>query len=161
LEEERRLFYVALTRARKQLTLTHANTRFKNGSLNFCEISRFVDEIQPEFLDIQPLKNSFENLPKWHVSNEHFSSKPNFKPIQKAAAASTVFTPKATEKETLKKSYLTEDEIYVGLEVIHDKFGHGEVMALENQDGNTKATVAFTNFGTKILLLSFAKLRKG
>ena len=161
LEEERRLFYVALTRARKQLTITYANSRFKNGSLNFCEVSRFVDEIQPEYLEVQPLKNSLENLPKWQISDKSLSSKPNFKPIQKAAASSTVFAPKATAKTTPSKSYLSEDEIYVGLEVIHDKFGHGEVMALENHDGNARATIAFPNFGTKILLLSFAKLRQG
>ncbi len=170
LEEERRLFYVALTRAEKQAYLSYAQTRYRWGSLNDCEPSRFIEEIDDEYLDyiapeISPSINRFINddifgeVPKNLVRFK----KPISKRIMKDKTT-TISTPKRFTKLTTAKENTTntiDDKIVIGSYVLHAKFGRGQIMAIEGEGADRKAEIHFEKeeFGVKHLLMQFAKLR--
>ena len=152
LEEERRLFYVAITRAEKKLTLSYATSRYQWGNLRSCEKSRFLDEIDPQYVNFKfaagPGLGTGES-PFQHVFERRSNLIPT--PPRKVVAtkyvAPTDFAPSDTSK------------LQTGQRVEHAKFGFGVVNALETQQGTTKATIQFDEVGEKVLLLSFAKLR--
>lgn len=161
LEEERRLFYVAVTRAKKKLTLTYAVSRYRRGILTNCEPSRFINEINPYFLETnssKTLKSNFDaELRSWSQQGK-FAPKSNtdtpafIRPktafvLPKAHVPTTGFTPNAAK------------EFQNGMEVEHEKFGFGKIMQLEGTPPDIKATVFFQGLGNKQLLLKFAKLR--
>ncbi|MBO4600290.1 MAG: UvrD-helicase domain-containing protein, partial [Bacteroidales bacterium] len=168
LEEERRLFYVAITRAERQLTLSFALTRYQYGNSSCQEMSRFVEEIDPKFIELPRKKKVFPEvgeLPKAFqaVKGIKFSSemgnsgrregKPSptkLKPIAKASSS-----PKGP---TAQNSMETINSIQPGMTVRHDKFGNGKVLSCEGSGKDRKATVFFENIGEKTLLLAFAKL---
>lgn len=148
LEEERRLFYVAITRAEKKLTLSYATTRYRWGNLISCEPSRFIEEIDEKYLDAP----SFE------------TSTPVAKPSSDSGFNMKFSTP-APKPQNLKKvtssggdSGSDNENYVVGLKVEHAKFGKGKIVNIEGQFPNRKATVFFPNVGQKQLLLKFAKL---
>ena len=152
LEEERRLFYVALTRAKVNATLSYAINRFKWGNLIQCEPSRFLEELDPKFLNETKIKqkssfiNSNSGTP---LKNKFFQKSPkNFKKI------STIEKGNFPASENLNLK-----ELKVGNEVLHDRFGKGKVIELNGDYPNTKATVFFASAGQKQLLLKFAKLQ--
>jgi DNA helicase-2/ATP-dependent DNA helicase PcrA len=160
LEEERRLFYVAVTRAESRLTLSYATSRFKFGTLINCEPSRFLDEVDAKYLELdftaKPAgKSSFFDEEKTSWSSKDTFSKP--KPpttklkttsiLAKAHVPSANFAPSDTSK------------IQVGMEVEHERFGFGKVINLEGNKPDIKATIFFKELGQKQLLLKFAKLR--
>lgn len=171
LEEERRLFYVALTRAQKRVTLSYAESRYKYGSLTFCEPSRFIDEIDPKFLELTvknlPIAGFFterssngtprsaapaptpspvpRNLKKLNTSRADIPSKQPI--LQQQSGPNNNFQPDSVET------------IQVGMEVEHQRFGQGKVISMEGSGPNKKATVFFQGIGQKQLLLQFAKLR--
>lgn len=157
LEEERRLFYVAITRAESNLTLSYALSRYRFGTLKSCEQSRFIAEIDPQFLSIQQkpdLLAQHETSYSSEYKGDYSSLLHNIqkKNEQKAAARSkytppTDFTPSDTSN------------LQVGMKVEHPKFGFGSVLTVDTQGANRKATVKFSDFGEKTLLLSFAKLK--
>lgn len=154
LEEERRLFYVAITRAEKKLFMSYALNRYRFGRLKNCEPSRFLEEVDPQFIKVNRkfsskdtaspginyvTKNFVNNLKKENTT-KRFASKVNHKP-------SADFEPSDT-------SNLAE-----GMKVEHPKFGFGVVTDIDEQGANKKAKVDFEKAGEKTLLLSFAKLR--
>ena len=169
LEEERRLFYVAVTRAEKKIHLSYATSRFRFGTLINCEPSRFLDEIEPKYLELDFVKRAASNdssfgdeRSQWQskTSNSNnqqgdFFSKPKpaTKPVTttsllgKAHVPSAGFAPSDTSK------------LQVGQEVEHERFGFGKVINLEGNKSDIKATVFFKEIGQKQLLLKFAKLR--
>ncbi|TZF81477.1 AAA family ATPase [Pedobacter sp. BS3] len=162
LEEERRLFYVAITRAEKKLTLSYATSRYRWGTLTSCEPSRFIDEIDAKYLELDfkaPQKSvggmSFENERKaWSTSTADTFSKP------KAATGvkTTSVLPKAhVPSQGFKPS--DTSGLQVGMEVEHERFGYGKVVSLEGNKPDIKATIFFKELGQKQLLLKFAKLR--
>ncbi len=160
LEEERRLFYVAVTRAESKLTISYATSRFKFGTLISCEPSRFLDEIDAQYLELDfTAKPASSNNPffddernAWNKRSDTFS-KP--KPVQikttsilaKAHVPSPGFAPSDTSS------------LQVGMEVEHERFGFGKVISLEGNKPDIKATIFFKEIGQKQLLLKFAKLR--
>lgn len=164
LEEERRLFYVAITRAEQKLTLSYAESRYNYGRLNQCEPSRFLDEIDPTFLSIAPERLSSrarENEVKGRdVFDAMLQKKPTtspslaqqLKPVQRMQAGSS-HTP------TSGFSPSPIEQMKVGQRVEHQKFGFGTITKLELVAGAQKATVLFEKEGEKTLLLSFAKLQ--
>lgn len=154
LEEERRLFYVAITRAMKKLTLSYAETRFKWGELNFCEPSRFIQEIDESLID-SPKKSVFNNQqPLTLRKREEKSGKnPTFAKKQKPAANNLQI------KTFAQDEVAGIDEICIGQEVEHTRFGAGKVLAIEGTGQNKKASVYFAQFGEKQLLLKFARLK--
>jgi len=140
LEEERRLFYVAITRAEKSLTLSYATTRYKWGSLTNSEPSRFIEEIDEKYLD-----NQFATLPKSSPKEGAFKMK---------------FSSPSPSPKNLKKVTNTapsagtnaDDQNYVvGIKVAHAKFGQGKIINIEGAYPNRKATVFFPNVGQTII----------
>ncbi len=162
LEEERRLFYVALTRAEKKAFLLHTQMRFRWGKLTDCEPSRFLIELDESFLDVQtplkpePRKNLFidEDIFGEPSSNKIRFEKPERKPTERFQP------PKNLKKVSNSVSNLDqiETDIQVGNTVEHARFGKGEVLTMEGTGANTKLTIQFAE-GTKNLLLQFAKLK--
>jgi DNA helicase-2/ATP-dependent DNA helicase PcrA len=165
LEEERRLFYVAITRAEKKLTISYANSRYRWGNLISCEPSRFIDEIDPVFIEESGGFHRRSNF----VFDEHpaerwdksFSSEKNSASLK--TLAQKIAPPPNMKKlsSTDIKNFEGEDTsgIREGMEVEHARFGMGKVVLVEGNPGDLKATVFFEGFGNKQLLLKFAKLR--
>ncbi len=147
LEEERRLFYVAVTRAEKMLTLSHAKTRYQYGNVSFQELSRFVDEIDDKYIDIPLQKNNLPkvgDLPKPMFTKRKSITKEPLKRVQHGPTSGN--TPAQI------------NAIQVGMRVHHDKFGYGIVKSIEGENNDRKAIVFFEAMGEKQLLLRFAKL---
>ena len=144
LEEERRLFYVGITRAKQNLYLSYANSRYRWGKLIYCEESRFINEIDKDFVDItkqvdfNPISQDFQK------KKVVFKPKGNLKKISSSAL-----------KNTSIKINFTE-----GDKVSHEKFGLGEIVKIEGFNNDVRAIVQFSKFGQKNLLLRFAKLNK-
>ncbi len=153
LEEERRLFYVAITRAMKKVTLCWAETRFRYGKFNFCEMSRFIDELDENhihFIAGGKQKNSF-NRPM-----EKFADGlQNFKKESQPKSQHPVSTPVNEEGFSI----FTGAQISPGIKVKHEKFGNGNVVEVDGAGADAKATVVFDGLGKKQLLLKFARLK--
>jgi DNA helicase-2/ATP-dependent DNA helicase PcrA len=171
LEEERRLFYVALTRAEKQAYLSYAQTRYRWGKLVDCEPSRFLEEIDETFLEHltpkvpQPKQNSFIDEDIFGDIPQHiirFKKPIQRVPVKKAALSNVELkSPKNFKKvdaSMVAASNLFDNNIIVGTFVSHAKFGKGEVLCLEGLGANQKAEINFADYGVKKLLLQFAKL---
>jgi DNA helicase-2/ATP-dependent DNA helicase PcrA len=164
LEEERRLFYVALTRAEKRATVTYAATRYRWGNLTTCEPSRFIEEIDPKFIEAANSAARGE----YDVLNEPGFG---FKKRPSTGSATTPSDPSVAipKKKNLVKASTAASApplqdnshlktLQVGNTVKHERFGTGKVVQLEGNFPNTKATVVFDSAGQKQLLLMFAKL---
>lgn len=148
LEEERRLFYVALTRAKTKVTLSFAESRYRWGQFTITEPSRFLDEVDESLLET-PLRNGYhpeKNRTENTTSKTPELNRRNLKPVNNT---------------THEKSFTGDDtnRLVAGTEVLHDKFGKGKVISVEGNGPNKKATVHFNSVGTKSLLLRFAKLK--
>ncbi|MCQ2271778.1 MAG: UvrD-helicase domain-containing protein [Bacteroidales bacterium] len=164
LEEERRLFYVALTRARKRVMLTYAETRYKFGSLQFAEHSRFLDEIPEQFIHSTKKasagKGSFSRSEHNTFSTSHsFSTRSNsYSPNSKAVTPKPVIQTKSEVELAQIGELATPEEIVVNKRVYHQKFGYGIVISTDGDGLDKKALVGFETVGNKTLLLKFAKL---
>ena len=167
LEEERRLFYVAITRAKTRLYLTYANTRYKFGSLMQSDASRFIDEIPLDYIDKSfaggGVKNqtssnlwgtAFERMNRGFGGNTDQKEKSfvstlvsgNSRPKEVAHVPSPNFTPSDITK------------LEVGMKVEHQKFGFGEIIKLEGSNHNPVATIKFDANGEKKIMLNYARL---
>jgi len=148
LEEERRLFYVALTRGMKKINLSYSKTRYRWGKLNDCEPSRFIDEIDEKYVNYNRNKSLMFN------SNVVSTNKLRFKkPVLKKSL-------KSLKISDYKSSNLDYIDINEGDFIIHNRFGKGEVLRTEGFGGDKKAEVKFGNSGLKKILLKFAKYEK-
>lgn len=145
LEEERRLFYVGITRAKKNLFISYANSRYRWGKLISCEESRFIEEIDNDFIDFID-NNDFSVLQNQSKSSpfvkQKFLRNGNFKKIS-----------------SLKSDNDFNAKVSIGDKVQHLKFGKGQVIGLEGNNENIKAKIKFEKIGEKHLLLKFAKLK--
>ena len=175
IEEERRLLYVAMTRARKHLTLLFATSRFKYGSVDFCSPSRFLKDIDSRYLNLPgggslgtvPFgsgKNSLNSQPgleqKGTVPGVRFGQKAGFesKPVsrpwehgkfQKVTESMLKDAAPAQSSTGLKEGSVIE----------HERFGIGSVLSIEGSGDNAKARIKFLNVGEKTLLLKFARYK--
>ena len=153
LEEERRLFYVAITRAEKRLFLSFATNRFKWGQYIDCEPSRFLSELNTQYISkteiISKQKNKFYNNKKQVLKNKFEKKNNTFKLPPNLKKLSTV-------TKIIKHSDLSK--IQNGMKVLHSKFGNGKILEISGDEANKKATIFFENVGQKQLLLKFAKL---
>ena len=150
LEEERRLFYVAITRAEARLYLTYASTRYKFGSLNYCEPSRFLMEIPENVVSYHgDLKK-----PKAPEAAKNLYSKITSQPIPKPVTRTTTSTSNS-------EPFVADDAntLQVGMEVLHEKFGEGKVVSIEGGGAMRIASIFFTQFGVKKIMLKFAKVK--
>ena len=157
LEEERRLFYVAMTRAKERLFLSFASTRFKWGQLTDCQPSRFISELDDKFLE----KHELTPKKKEYASHKIYA-KTKYKKKTYSPATKKFVTPKnLTNINRAKNISINESDlskIKTGMQVKHGRFGEGKVIAISGDGSNKKATVFFTGIGQKELLLKFAKL---
>lgn len=155
LEEERRLFYVAVTRAMHKLYLTYALTRYRFGRLKNCEPSRFLEEMDPSVMHVNKQKSASNPVGQTYLT-QHFS-----KPALKARVANRNAPSPNQKVHTPSKDFAPSDtsQLSEGMQVEHPKFGFGKVAKIDDQGAQRKATVTFEKVGNKTLLLSFAKLR--
>ena len=173
LEEERRLFYVALTRAEKQAYLTYALSRYRWGKLVDSEPSRFIEEIDEQYLEITtPIEERrFNPMLDADIFGDVEPNKIRFKPAKQAVlkkGGSTkeepvkfqVTTPKNLKPVTATDSNtnLFDSKLVVGNLVKHMRFGTGKVLKIEGTGADVKAEIKFQHGGIKKLLLRFAKL---
>ena len=149
LEEERRLFYVALTRAKNKVNISYSQTRYRWGNLDYCEPSRFISEIDPLYVENNSVN---EEKNKIQIKSESFNSinKPNASMIKKLKKIDLFY-----KNKNVKKNIDVESGIYV----YHERFGKGLVTLVEGTGSDRKALIDFEKFGRKKLLLNFAKLK--
>ena len=150
IEEERRLFYVAITRAEQRLYMSYAQSRFRWGNITFCESSRFLDEIDAQHIDFNMIQAS---------AKKAYSPKPAIKPKPRLQSNKPVRKPQARHIAPADFSPDDTSELKSGMEVEHSRFGRGKVMQIDGLAGNKKATINFNNFGQKQILLKFAKMK--
>jgi len=168
LEEERRLFYVALTRAEKQAYLTYALSRYRWGKLVDSEPSRFIEEIDDQYLEIVTPKEERRFNPMLSAdifgdvdTNTVRYKKPAYmKKKTKTVEKFKISTPKNLKKvsETNSNSNVFDTKLIVGDVVNHQRFGKGNVLSIEGKAADLKAEIKFETGGVKKLLLRFAKL---
>lgn len=157
-EEERRLFYVAMTRAKLTLTLTAATMRYKYGQIIFSEKSRFVNEIDSKYIDSgfvqkKPLPTSFQSSTTTTTS---FVKKEK-KPLPITSLKNNVITRQANINQG---NLIDPNNLQIGMNVYHDKFGKGIVLSIDNEYEDKRAVVDFIKEGKKTLVLKFAKLKE-
>lgn len=168
LEEERRLFYVAITRAEKHCFLSYAESRFHFGKMEFAQQSRFLKDIDPEYLEYpvskkyeididkraskyRPVFDRSSTLPPFEmpdVTNVHQSVPSGMQKISSCAKSSS------GDSSIAERLELREGQI-----IEHERFGVGKVKKVEGIDENRKATIEFRNLGIKVLLLRFARFK--
>lgn len=167
LEEERRLFYVAVTRAETNLTLSFSTSRFRFGTLLPCEPSRFIDEIDKSFIEMdkkmlsqKPLGTSGKQpYNKDEYGRGYGRSVRTSKSKPTASSRKTVIPP--TAKPAPIENFVAEpmDNLMEGQRIEHQRFGKGTVAKIDGEGPNTKANIEFDHYGAKTLVLKFAKLR--
>ncbi len=153
LEEERRLLYVAITRAERYCHLTYAKMRYRYGKMEWDTPSRFLRDIDPHLIHI----NGDNVMPAYR------RSAPMHRPQPRPAASPMPqprFTPTSRIASHSPIATAVNLDFSIGDKVSHDRFGLGVITALDGNGGSAKATVEFKNAGTKQLLLKFARLKK-
>ena len=158
LEEERRLFYVAITRAKKNCTLTFAKSRFRNGSTNATRESQFLNDIDPRFLLME--RNTLSSVREessdgfWESlrqkrESDSFSRSSFKQPVRQIPVNRQPASSLSLSKEAV--------ELQMGNIIEHERFGRGVVTAIEQSGGDKRAFVDFDSAGQKQLLLKYAK----
>jgi DNA helicase-2/ATP-dependent DNA helicase PcrA len=170
LEEERRLFYVALTRAEHQAYLTYAQSRYRWGKLVDSEPSRFIEEIKDEYLEyINPMDSGYRYKPTIDLDifgdidkSKLRLTKPTAGTPPKKYGDEPVSSANIRKLKPIgnapSNSNLFDSKLTIGNVVIHERFGKGEVVSLEGAGADKKAEIKFEVGGIKKLLLRFAKL---
>ncbi|WP_372651933.1 ATP-dependent helicase [Draconibacterium sp.] len=171
LEEERRLFYVALTRAEENAWFSYANQRYRWGNLDFCTPSRFLEEIDEQFLDTSAIaahssptrraQNNDDIQPERYHKNPVRRQPPG---AFKTPESQNFFNKKLVSLKESSRAQNTfqgdaPEKIQTGMVVEHQRFGEGKVINIEGVAPNIKATVFFKSGTQKQLLLKFAKLK--
>ena len=184
LEEERRLFYVAITRAEENCFISYAKNRYKYGKPEFCNPSRFLKDINPAFLKMPadsgftPVRNegyTKRNYERSYERNETYrSSGPSMfdggempqepvrfvKPVPPRNLKRIVpVSQNPAVSRSVESGKADTHGVEVGRLIEHERFGRGEVVRLEGSGDNCKATVRFENAGDKQLLLKFARFK--
>ncbi len=174
MEEERRLFYVAVTRAKKRVTITYTQSRYRWGSPVDCKPSRFIEEIDAEFMDrtddFQQKETIWQNDSlagsRSNVHNQKINNRQTFAPPVKEKSKLTRISQAGNiptnSSKSIDPNFKADDpsHIQTGMRVEHQRFGIGKVLQLEGEFPNKKALVHFQEINQqKQLLLKFAKLR--
>lgn len=166
LEEERRLFYVAITRAEEFCTISYARTRFRNGSMNFCNPSRFIRDIDPNYLTIHEQNNFTERLNRFDSwENDLNSERKKWGNLQNTETFNNAIIRPAGSKKMVKLESSSSEKIQIntgpfqpGVKVKHAIFGIGKILDIYSEGNNEKAEIDFGAKGKKTLLMKFAKL---
>lgn len=172
MEEERRLFYVALTRAEKHCFLSYAKSRYRYGKMEFGNPSRFLKDIDPQYLNMPnatakasvttfaPRRPLFNERDTYGLSRtpQTLQSSQTYRPATTPQAVGPGTWRKVQQTPTTSTSVSSHGNIRIGSTVVHQKFGEGTVEKIEGTGENTKAHIRFANAGVRQLLLKFAKL---
>lgn len=173
LEEERRLFYVALTRAEHQAYLTYAQSRYRWGKLVDSEPSRFIEEIDDRYLDyLNPMDTNYRYKPmmdidifgdvdksKLRLNKPVAGTPPAYITSQEPISTANIRRLKPVNaSSSSSKSTTVDSNLKIGNIVMHERFGKGEIVNLEGVGADKKAEIRFDIGGLKKLLLRFAKL---
>ena len=164
LEEERRLFYVAMTRAKERAFLSYTLSRYRWGKLIDSEPSRFIEEIDSQYVDhIKPKDDySFKPLIKASIFDNPLEVKKDFK-VKERTISSPTFSQLKKLRKIDNNQPLQVNQDVKGLEegmmVEHARFGKGVIENIEGKGQDRKALISFKDFGKKNLLLRFAKLK--
>ena len=156
MEEERRLFYVAITRARKRCYLSASKSRFMYGKMEICEPSPFLREIDRHYLRLDEGKkaspaSSERHQPRLNPLQTPFSGRPRLRPMEQNALP--------VENKSYQEVKFNGTLLRLNDRVEHERFGQGTVEILEGEPDNIKATIDFENSGSKRLLLKYAKIK--
>ena len=182
-EEERRLFYVAMTRAKKAVSFSFAQTRMRNGKHESNSPSRFVYEVDPQYIS-NPLTKEREagevkreSFGSW--KKENYSSKPGYQygrssrpeverrpasrpqPVQTRTEPTPIRRPQAPAAHTPDADFEPTPilQLRAGQRVEHNRFGFGKILEITGNPADLKAKIAFDDHGEKILILKYAKIR--
>ena len=181
IEEERRLFYVAMTRAKKALSLGFAQTRMRNGKHESNSPSRFVREIDVKYIENPILKDEetsgeTSSLPGWRKPSSFRSgyqygqsSKPQIekkvpsapKPVQRQEGPKPVSRPQVVPKRTSDADFVPTPimQLKAGMRIEHNRFGYGVIEEISGNMADLKARITFDEYGEKTLILKYAKIR--
>lgn len=163
IEEERRLFYVAMTRARHHLVLSHARSRFRYGKTEFCAPSRFLREIDPRFVQLHGAAGEMRRPLHSPEPQRYFIEKPSQEKTRleqtRQQSAPRILRPLRAAATTRLQSPASSfaGKLESGTRIAHERFGQGTVLSVEGSGLDAKARVSFDNAGEKQLLLRFAK----
>jgi DNA helicase-2/ATP-dependent DNA helicase PcrA len=159
IEEERRLFYVAITRAMKRVVITLAKTRYRWGSLVECRPSRFIREIDPKYLKFTG--GNSRNISGRGMDQEEIEEAETEPQVRQPVRRIIPISKKPIQKAETDENFEPDDpaSIQSGMLVTHPRFGSGKVLQIEGEGGNRMATVFFKDAGNKQLLLKFARLK--
>jgi DNA helicase-2/ATP-dependent DNA helicase PcrA len=158
LEEERRLFYVAITRGMESVTLSYAENRYRWGDLIPCDPSRFIEEIDGQYIELPRKagtfehKNEFRKMPGADSRETLTRFTDSSRNLKKLSSFSNTSANQQGNNDDL-------GHLQPGMAVEHERFGKGKVLSVEGEGNNRKATVFFQAVGQKQLLLKFAKLK--
>lgn len=162
LEEERRLFYVAVTRAKNILSVYYAATRYKNGEIMQCRPSRFIKDIDNRYVDgigEQRINRPEGQLRKTGNFRKSIGEKTAGYGRSLPVTSSRLVRPKSLCRTMPGNSHpVNPEDIRTGMEVIHPIFGKGKVVTVDGSGNNKKARIFFQEHGQKIILLKYAKL---
>ena len=162
LEEERRLFYVAITRAKEVAHITYTQSRYRWGKLIDAEPSRFIEEIDSKYIE----KNVVNHNKTRPLLDSTIFGSHNIKNDKKEF--NSISKPNPSQLSKLKRIYNTDInadsksdiiKLVVGMKVVHGRFGKGKVISIEGAGSDKKAAINFQGFGVKNLLVKFAKLK--
>ena len=164
LEEERRLFYVAMTRAKERAFLSYTLSRYRWGKLIDSEPSRFIEEIDSQYVDhIKPKDDySFKPLIKSSIFDNPLEVKKDFKVKERTISSPTISQLKKLRKIDNNQPLQVNQDVKgleEGMMVEHARFGKGVIENIEGKGQDRKAIISFKDFGKKNLLLRFAKLK--
>ncbi|KAA6341154.1 ATP-dependent DNA helicase PcrA [termite gut metagenome] len=152
LEEERRLFYVAITRAKVHCFLSYARTRFRYGRTEFANPSRFLHDIDLDFMQLSRNAESDDEIPTRIRRDKYVPKEQTFPNVSKKMT-------KVTSLASSSWANTANITVRIGQTVEHERFGIGEVLNVEGENESIKATILFKNAGNKQLLLRFTKLK--
>lgn len=151
IEEERRLFYVGITRAMKKLYLSFAHTRYRFGSMSFQARSRFVDEVNEKLVDTEARRSPLSK--DGQQPADVLLRKPH---PRKSHAAGPAYNDVHPDYENESQESI---DLHVGVRVVHEAFGEGRIVSLSGKGENARASVVFDSVGLKQLLIKYANLR--
>ena len=156
LEEERRLFYVAITRAEKRCTLSYATSRYRNGQTTAPLPSRFLKDLDYQYINdttgVSQLRETTTTQSQPRIQTRVVVHEEPTQTLRSMRSA--IYTPSPKTDMEAKKN---DAELKVGSRIKHDRFGEGEVLSMSGEGDNRKIVVEFKNVGTKTLLLKFAR----
>ncbi len=173
IEEERRLLYVAITRAESNCVITYAKSRFRNGSTQYCHPSRFIRDIDTQYLSLGATSGykskledrdddyrtysprSYDSSRSGYTPRSTFQPKPSFTPATPSATA----TPPPAAAASGDFSLHSLSEISQGCNILHNKFGQGTIAKIDTSGSDPKIVVDFDVMGRRTLLLKFAKFK--